>query len=143
MFSADPPAAGAWYAKQFGVRSFPRTEKRVYRDVQIAPAAFVTADHVSMIIYPVEYLQTAAPDCGKRVTKFVSTRGRVVDHLGFSVDDLDATLARMRNDGVKVTAEPRSLADGRIKFAFIEGPDQVAIELIQDATPRPPPVTDP
>jgi catechol 2,3-dioxygenase-like lactoylglutathione lyase family enzyme len=144
MFSADPPAAGAWYAKQLGVRSFPRTEKRVYRDVQIAPAAFVTADHVSMIIYPVEYLQTAAPDVWKaRGSTFVSTRGRVVDHLGFSVDDLDATLARMRNDGVKVTAEPRSLADGRIEFAFIEGPDQVAIELIQDATPRPPPVTDP
>jgi catechol 2,3-dioxygenase-like lactoylglutathione lyase family enzyme len=133
MFSADPPAAGAWYAKQFGFRSFPRTEKRVYRDVQIAPAAFVTADHVSMIIYPVEY----------RGGAFVSTRGRVVDHLGFGVDDLDATLARMRNDGVKVTEEPRSLADGRIKFAFIEGPDQVAIELIQDSTPKPAPVTDP
>jgi catechol 2,3-dioxygenase-like lactoylglutathione lyase family enzyme len=131
LFSADPPAAGAWYAKHFGFRSLPRTEKRVYRDVQIAPAAFVTADHVSMIIYPVEY----------RGGGFVSTRGRVIDHLGFSVDDLDAALARMRNDGVKVTAEPRSLADGRIRFAFVEGPDQVAIELIQDATPRPAPVT--
>jgi catechol 2,3-dioxygenase-like lactoylglutathione lyase family enzyme len=132
MFSADPPAAGAWYAKQFGFRNFAQTAQRVYRDVQIAPSAFVTADHVSMIIYPVEY----------RGGAFVSTRGRVIDHLGFSVDDLDATLARMRYDGVKVTAEPRSLADGRIKVAFIEGPDQVAIELIQDATPRPPPVQD-
>jgi len=127
MFSADPPAAGAWYARQFGFRSFPQNEKRIYRDVQIAPAAFVTADHVSMIIYPVEY----------RGGTIVSTRGRVIDHLGFSIDDLDATLARLRNDGVKVTAEPRSIADGRIKFAFIEGPDQVAIELLQDATPRP------
>ncbi len=132
MFSADPPAAGAWYAKHFGFRSFPRTEKRVYRNVQIAPAAFVTADHVSMIIYPVEY----------RGGGFVATRGRVIDHLGFSVDDLDSTLARMRNDGVKVTAEPRSLADGRLRFAFIEGPDLVAIELIQDGTPRPAPVND-
>jgi catechol 2,3-dioxygenase-like lactoylglutathione lyase family enzyme len=127
MFSADPPAAGAWYAKEFGFRSLPQTEKRTYRGVQIAPAAFVTADHVSMIIYPVEY----------RGGTFVSTRGRVVDHLGFSVDDLDTTLSRLRNDGAKVTAEPRSLAGGRIKFAFIEGPDQVAIELIQDTTPRP------
>lgn len=132
MFSADPPAAGAWYAKELGFRSFPQTEKRIYRDVQIAPAAFVTADHVSMIIYPVEY----------RGGTFVSTRGRVVDHLGFSVDDLDAALARMRSDGVKVTAEPRRIADGRIRFAFVEGPDQVAIELIQDSTPRPAPVTD-
>ena len=129
MFSADPPAAGAWYAKELGVRSFPQTEKRVYRGVQIAPAAFVTADHVSMIIYPVEY----------RGGTIVSTRGRVVDHLGFSVDDLDAALARLRHDGVKVTAEPRSIAAGKVRFAFIEGPDQVAIELLEDSTPRPPP----
>jgi catechol 2,3-dioxygenase-like lactoylglutathione lyase family enzyme len=73
---------------------------------------------------------------------FASTRGRVVDHLGFSVDDLEATLARMRSEGVKVTSEPRTIADGRIRSAFIEGPDQVAIELIQDATPRPGPVDD-
>jgi catechol 2,3-dioxygenase-like lactoylglutathione lyase family enzyme len=131
LFSADPPAAGAWYARELGLRSFPQTEKRIYRNVQIAPAAFVTADHVSMIIYPVEY----------RGGALVPTRGRVVDHLGFSVDDLDSALARMRNDGVRITAEPRSLADG-IRSAFIEGPDQVAIELIQDATPRPAPVSD-
>jgi catechol 2,3-dioxygenase-like lactoylglutathione lyase family enzyme len=131
LFSADPPAAGAWYAKHFGFRSFARTEKRIYRNVQIAPAAFVTADHVSMIIYPVEY----------RGGGFVSTRGRVIDHLGFSVDDLDATLARVRSDRVNVTAQPRSVADGRIRSAFIEGPDQVAIELIQDSTTRPAPVS--
>lgn len=143
MLSADPPAAGAWYTKELGLRSLPQTTQRIYKSVQIAPAAFVTADHVSMIIYPVEYLQTAAPEVWKaRGGAFATTRGRVVDHLGFSVDDLDAALARMRNDGVKVTAEPRSIADGRIRFAFVEGPDQVAIELIQDSTPRPAPVTD-
>lgn len=143
LFSADPPAAGAWYARELGLRSFPQTEQRVYKGVQIAPAAFVTADHVSMIIYPVEYLQTAAPDVWKaRNGAFASTRGRVVDHLGFSVDDLAATLARLRADGVNITAEPRSLADGRIQSAFIEGPDRVAIELVQDTTPRPAPLTD-
>jgi catechol 2,3-dioxygenase-like lactoylglutathione lyase family enzyme len=129
--NASEPA-GAWYAKELGLRSFPQTEKRIYRNVQIAPAAFVTADHVSMIIYPVEY----------RGGTIVSTRGRVVDHLGFSVEDLDAALARLRHDGVKVTAEPRSIADGKVRFAFIEGPDQVAIELLEDTTPRPPPVED-
>jgi catechol 2,3-dioxygenase-like lactoylglutathione lyase family enzyme len=132
LFSADPPAAGAWYAKELGVRSFPQAGKRIYRNVQIAPAAFGMADHVSMIIYPVEY----------RGGTIVSTRGRVVDHLGFSVDDLDATLARMRSDGVKVTAQPRTIAAGKSKYAFIEGPDQVAIELIQDGTARPGPVED-
>jgi len=36
---------------------------------------------------------------------------------------------------VKVTAEP--VARGQIKFAFIEGPDQVAIELIEDKSAQP------
>jgi catechol 2,3-dioxygenase-like lactoylglutathione lyase family enzyme len=146
MFSADPPAAGAWYAQHFGVRAFPQKEKRVYRDVQIAPSAFMTADHVSMIIYPIEYLKTSMPDLWKDravlQNGLVTTRGRVVDHLGFSVADLDATLARLRAAGVKVTAEPRTIADGQIEFAFIEGPDQVAIELLEDRTPKPAPIVE-
>jgi catechol 2,3-dioxygenase-like lactoylglutathione lyase family enzyme len=137
MFSANAPAAGAWYAKHFGVRVRPQPEKRVYGGNQIAPAAFVTASHVSMIIYPIEYVQGQQPALWKGRTDFVSTRQRVIDHLGFSVDDLDATLERLRMDGVKVTAEPRTILNGQIKFAFIEGPDNVAIELLEDRSPRP------
>jgi catechol 2,3-dioxygenase-like lactoylglutathione lyase family enzyme len=142
MFSADPPAAGAWYARHFGVRAFPQKDTRVYRGVQIAPSAFVTADHVSMIIYPLEYLKTSMPQLWKDRNELVTTRGRVIDHLGFSVADLDAALARLRAAGVKVTAEPRSIADGQIKSAFIEGPDQVAIELLEDHTAEPAPITE-
>ena len=142
MFSGDPPAAGDWYAKHFGVRALPRREKRIYNNSQIAPASFVTADHVSMIIYPVEYIRAAAAADWKDRAEFASTRGRVIDHLGFSVDDLDATLARLRNDGVIVTAEPRSIAGGQIEFAFIEGPDRIAIELLEDRTPRPAAIAD-
>jgi catechol 2,3-dioxygenase-like lactoylglutathione lyase family enzyme len=131
MFSADPPAAGAWYAQELGLRNVAQTQKRVYRNVQIAPAAFVTADHVSMIIYPVEY----------RGGTIVSTRGRVIDHLGFSVEDLDATLERLRADGVRITTQPPGLWNGPIKSAYIEGPDHVAIELLQDSTPQPLPIT--
>ena len=137
MFSADPAAAGAWYSKHFGWRVFAQKEKREFRGVPIGPAAFVTADHVSMIIYPIEYIRTTAPDLWKDRTGFVSTRGRVVDHLGFSVTDLDSTLDRLRKDGVTVTAEPVNLAGGKLRFAFIEGPDKVAIELIEDHTPQP------
>jgi catechol 2,3-dioxygenase-like lactoylglutathione lyase family enzyme len=141
LFSADPPATGAWYARHFGWRARAQADKRIYNDLQIAPAAFVTADHVSMIIYPREYIQRAAADQWKGRTAFASTRGRVVDHLGFSVENLDATLAALRKDGVKVTAETRSIANGQIKFAFIEGPDHMGIELIEDHSPRPAPIT--
>jgi catechol 2,3-dioxygenase-like lactoylglutathione lyase family enzyme len=140
MFSTDAPAAGAWYAKHFGLRSRPQSDKRVYNNAQIAPAAFVTANHVSMIIYPIEYVQSAAPEAWKGRTEFAPTRQRVIDHLGFSVDNLDATLERLRKDGVKITSEPRSIANGQIKFAFIEGPDKVAIELLEDHSTKPGPV---
>lgn len=142
MFSADAPAAGEWYAKHFGVRVRTQPTKRVYNNNQIAPSAFVTADHVSMIVYPIEYLKGQRPEVWKNRTEFASTRQRVIDHLGFSVDDLDATLARLRSAGVKVTSEPRSIANGQIKFAFVEGPDKVAIELLEDRSAKPAPITE-
>jgi catechol 2,3-dioxygenase-like lactoylglutathione lyase family enzyme len=137
LFSADPPAAGAWYAKHFGWRVVAQKDKREFRGIQIAPAAFVTAGHVSMIIYPLEYLRALAPAQWKDRQSFATTRGRVIDHLGFSLPDLDATLATLRKEGVIVAAEPRGTADGRLRYAFIEGPDQVAIELLEDRNPPP------
>jgi hypothetical protein len=43
---------------------------------------------------------------------------------------------RRRASGVQLTSEPRSITDG-VRAAFIEGPDQVAIELLEDHTTRP------
>jgi catechol 2,3-dioxygenase-like lactoylglutathione lyase family enzyme len=142
MFSADPPAAGEWYAKYFGVRVRTQKDPRVFRDNPIAPAAFVTADHVSMIIYPVGHSRSIAAPAWKDRTELATTRGRVIDHLGFSVDNLDATLAKLKQDGVKIVAEPRSIANGQIKFAFVEGPDEVGIELLEDHTTKPGPITE-
>jgi predicted enzyme related to lactoylglutathione lyase len=142
LFSADPPATGEWYAKHFGWRTTAQREKREFRGNAIGPSAFVTADHVSMIIYPVEHIRGNAHELWKDRTEFATTRGRVIDHLGFAVDDLDATLARLRATGVTVTAEPKEVAGGRLRYAFIEGPDKVAIELLEDRSPPPAPVAE-
>jgi catechol 2,3-dioxygenase-like lactoylglutathione lyase family enzyme len=135
MFSANPVAAGEWYMKHLGYNARVRKEVRAYRGNQNGPSATFAANHVSMILYPQEYLTTSGYAPFKGRTELAPTRGRVIDHLGFSVDNLDEAVARMKTAGVKVTAEPRTA--GPIKFAFIEGPDQVAIELIEDKTPQP------
>jgi catechol 2,3-dioxygenase-like lactoylglutathione lyase family enzyme len=142
MFSADPPATGEWYAKHFGWRVMTQKEKREFRGNPIGPAAFVTADHVSMIVYPVEHVRKNAADAWQRRTEFAPTRGRVIDHLGFSVADLDATLDRLRKAGVLVTAESKEVAGGRLRYAFIEGPDNVSIELLEDHSPPPAPIVE-
>jgi catechol 2,3-dioxygenase-like lactoylglutathione lyase family enzyme len=58
--------------------------------------------------------------------------GSAVDHLGFSVKDLDATLNAMEAAGVKITSPARDLP-GIFKIAFIEDPWGTRIELVQDA----------
>lgn len=133
MFSADPIAAGQWYMKYFGAkgRVSPSREPRMYRDVQIGPSASLTSDNVNIIIYPVEYTKKAYPDHWKGKTELESTKGHVVDHIGFSFANLSEALEKMRKDGVKVTDEIRSVANGKIKFAFIEGPDKIRIELVE------------
>jgi catechol 2,3-dioxygenase-like lactoylglutathione lyase family enzyme len=140
MFSANPIATGEWYMAHLGLKARLSKDARTYRNTQNAPAAFMTANHVSMIVYPVEYLTTSGYAPFKDRKELAPTRGRVIDHVGFAVDDLNVALAHMRASGVKITAEP--VTRGLIKFAFIEGPDQVAIELIEDHSPQPTKISD-
>jgi len=132
MFSEDPVSAGEWYTKYFGaVRRGGSPEPRVYRDVPIGPSTSLTMDNVNMIIYPIAYSRKAYPEHWKNQKEMSPTKGRVVDHVGFSVDNLAETLEKMRKDGVKVTDEIKSAAGGKIKYAFIEGPDKIRIELVE------------
>jgi catechol 2,3-dioxygenase-like lactoylglutathione lyase family enzyme len=137
LLSLDPVAAGEWYASKLGLRlSGKQTQKRVYKGFQVAPSSFLQADNVSIIIYPVEYARTQWPKLWTEDRKdFESTRGRAIDHIAFSVDDLDAMLARLRADGVRVMSEPRSILG--VKSAMIEGPDHIAIELVEGIAKKP------
>jgi catechol 2,3-dioxygenase-like lactoylglutathione lyase family enzyme len=135
MLSKDPVAASEWYIKEFGLtrlgRGAPLREPRMYRGFQIGPSMSLMMDNVNIIIFPMEYAKTQWPDLWKDRTDLESTRGHVTDHIGFGVDNLDDTLARLKKDGVKITDEPRSIAGGKVRFAFIEGPDHVRIELVE------------
>jgi catechol 2,3-dioxygenase-like lactoylglutathione lyase family enzyme len=135
LFSEDPVSAGEWYMKYLGAvrRSTtpPSRQPRFYRDVPIGPSMSLTADNVNLIIYPIAYSKKVYPEHWKGQTTMSSTKGRVVDHVGFSVDNLPETLEKLRKDGVKVTDEIKSAAGGKIKYAFIDGPDKIRIELVE------------
>jgi catechol 2,3-dioxygenase-like lactoylglutathione lyase family enzyme len=128
LFSEDPVAAGEWYAKHFGITLRSTREPRFYREHQIAPSASFTMDNVNFIIYPIQYSRKAYADQWSGQTKIASTKGRVVDHIAFSVDDVSATMSRLRGEGVKIL-EPLKTSYG-FKHAFIEGPDYIRIELV-------------
>jgi hypothetical protein len=59
----------------------------------------------------------------------VDTRGKIVDHWAVSTADLDATVRRLKSEGVKFLEEIQSWGNSRA--AMIEGPDRIAIELVE------------
>ena len=59
----------------------------------------------------------------------VSTRGHIVDHWALSVADLAPAVARLKGEGIKFLEEIHPW--GNTRAAMIEGPDRVAIELVE------------
>ncbi len=55
--------------------------------------------------------------------------GDQLDHIAFSVEDMDEFMGRMRSDGVEIAKEPYMLGTGRI--AFIKDPNGIWIEIIE------------
>jgi catechol 2,3-dioxygenase-like lactoylglutathione lyase family enzyme len=44
-------------------------------------------------------------------------------------------LERLKNAGVTITREPTLLPGTRIRHAFLEGPDHIVIELVEQRQP--------
>ena len=64
----------------------------------------------------------------------VPSQGHSIDHLGFRPVDLDASVAALKTQNVKITTEPRPLtfANGvTVRLAFADAPDGVRLELVQ------------
>jgi len=77
----------------------------------------------------VELLQAENPD--SPIGKFVAKRGPGIHHVCFAVDDLEGTLARCRQFGIRLIDEaPRIGAEGkRIAFLHPSSTSGVLIEL--------------
>ncbi len=129
LYSAVPLCAADWYVKHLGAVS--RATRSGTCEVPFAapseplgvirsPATTVRFGEISLIIYPQQ-----------RPAKLVSTRGHAVDHIALSISDLKATLERLRKENVKVLEEIHPFGNSKSKAAMIEGPDTIAIELIE------------
>lgn len=58
------------------------------------------------------------PDCGKGIS------------MGFTVEDLDAAMALMKEKGIEIVAGPIQ-PNPKIRFFFIEDPNGVRIQFVQ------------
>lgn len=57
------------------------------------------------------------------------TRGQLMDHIAFSVADLDAWVAKLKGEGVTFLEQPYTL--GNTRAFMIQGPSREALELVE------------
>jgi lactoylglutathione lyase len=54
-------------------------------------------------------------------------------HIAIGVDDLDATLGRLKEQGIEPEREPYRVRVGGSRLCFVQDPDSYRIELIERA----------
>jgi catechol 2,3-dioxygenase-like lactoylglutathione lyase family enzyme len=101
----DPPAAAAWYEKNFGGRRLSEGPDRL----MFGSTRFTFLKN-----------EKAQPSAGS-----------VIDHIGFSVPNIDAAMKSLESGGAKVTTPTREVA-GLFKLAFVEDPWGTRIEVVED-----------
>jgi catechol 2,3-dioxygenase-like lactoylglutathione lyase family enzyme len=119
--SVNPAVAAAWYQDRLGARvqmAPPATRKdRVLPPPEHRmPEALVWLGETALLIY-----RTEPP--------LFSTRGKQADHIAVTCPDLDAALATLARHGVSILDRPSPR--GAWRTAMIEGPDHLAIELVE------------
>jgi lactoylglutathione lyase len=59
--------------------------------------------------------------------------GTAYGHVAIGVDDLDATLSRLKEQGIEPERPPYQVREGGSFIAFVRDPDSYRIELIERA----------
>ena len=106
LAAPDPVQAAQWYQKYFGGQAVPSE----------GPGRLMVGK-IRVVFMKAEGAKPSA--------------GSSIDHIGFSVADLDAKMKQFAADGVKVVT-PMQDPPGLFKLAFIEDPWGVKIEVVQD-----------
>ncbi|MEX2584294.1 MAG: VOC family protein [Gemmatimonadota bacterium] len=101
----DPTAAVSWYLDHFNGEAIEGQQDRVL--IGTTQFVFFRSDD-------------AEPSAGS-----------AVDHLGFSVQDLDAKLRELESAGATITS-PRRDVSGLFPLAFLDDPWGIRLEVIQD-----------
>ena len=119
--SSDPHASADWYEKHFNAKKLWARE--------IMPGTVT----VSMEVGGAARLNISSKPPGTSDERSRAELNRLgLEHFGFDVEDLEAELARLEADGIRVVL-PLTRTPTGSQLAYIEGPDDVLIELVQPA----------
>ena len=117
--SADPHASASWYEKHFGAK--------IVSEREVMPGTIT----ISMEVGGPVRLNVSSKLEGTSDERAVAELNRLgLEHFGFDVEDLEADLERLEGAGIRIVL-PLTEVVGGTRLAYIEGPDDVLIELVQ------------
>jgi methylmalonyl-CoA epimerase len=98
----------------------------------------IASDKVAEAMLPIgsTYLQLlAATDPESTVAKFIEKRGPGLHHIAIRVDDIEATLAHLKEQGAELLDESPRIGGGGHRVAFVHPKTNggVLIELVEHA----------
>ena len=117
--AADPQATAAWYEKFFNAK--------IIAEREVMPGTITITTEVGG---PVRLNISSQPEGSSKETSPAELNRLGLEHFGFNVEDLSAELDKFQKAGVRVVL-PSTEVTGGTKLAYIEGPDDVLIELVQ------------
>jgi len=118
----DIAAASHFYRENFGAEP---TEPELVEEQGIVATMFRVGESMIELVQPIR------PD--SPVGKFLERRGEGVHHVAYEVEDLDAALTELKNNGVEIVdEEPRTGAGGtRVAFVHPKSAFGVLTELVE------------
>jgi len=139
LFHEDPLCAQLWYRRHLDAAVVPgRAPQPPLTDADCrvprgADRTFPALDRDGMFRTPsaaVAFGDVTLPSYMRQGDRpLVSSRGQLYDHIGLGVRDLDAWIARLRGEGVRLLDDVHPLGDTR--SVLIEGPSREVIELVE------------
>ncbi len=119
--ATDPQSSAAWYEKFF--------DAKVLSAREVLPGTI----SITMDAGGPARLSISSPPPGSSEVRAVAELNRLgLEHFGFSTNDIKADIAKFEKAGVRIVM-PITEVVGGMKIAYIEGPDDVLIELVQSA----------
>jgi lactoylglutathione lyase len=120
--ASDPHTTAAWYEQYFGAK--------IVSERQVMPNTIT----IGMEMGGQCRLNVSSKPPGSSDERSVAELNRLgLEHFGFDVEDLRAELDRLQEAGIRVVLPYTETPTGS-RLAYIEGPDDVLIELVQPAS---------
>ena len=117
--ATDPQKTAQWYVDTFGAQVVGEGE------------GLGGSSTVRLDIAGTRINVTSAP-AGETLPQETSESHYGLEHFGFDTDDIDAALAHVQSHGAEVLLPITQMGTGS-KISYVQGPDNVRIELVQPA----------